>query len=672
MATRTPKSATKPMGKKKTEEFLRRARKRRESAEIGEQRNRDEYLDNLKHLSGDQWPFTVEEERKKDGRPMLTINLLRKFVKQVVGDQLKNTPGIKIRPFEDGDIETARIYTGLIRHIRNTSQAKDAHDTAFKYAVAGNVGYIRVKTEYADGDTFDQDVSIGRVADPMSVLLDPDHRESNGADARYAFVFEEMEKATFKLEYPNAEVVSIAKDRQHEAYAKWYHDATVTVAEYWTREPKKKEIALVRTALDTEAVVMDLKDVPEDARILKQRTVTTYEVNQYVISGAEVLEGPIRWPTEHIPIIPVIGDELFVDGERQLSSLLTDAKDPQQLYNFWNSAGAEMLALAPRAPFLAAKKQIDGFEQYWDEANKRNLPYLPYKAIPGLPPPQRQQPIAMHPGLFAEKQGAADDIKGVMGLYGPSIGEPSNERSGLAIQARQAEGDTAVFPFINNLSKAIAHSGRIIVDLIPKIYDTERTLRILGENGKEQDIVVNQVFENELGTVLSKINPLGETGKYDVVVEVGPSYATKRQDIAASILQIVQAAPETGALLMDLMIESLDFPKAEEAARRLRRALPPGIADPDPDDPPPPPPPPPPPTPAQQVDMAESQADMAQAQADTAKAAADTEMARAKMAEADVKIAEIQAQMAELPDAVREQVEEALANIAAAAQGEQV
>ena len=566
-------------GKSGEMDFMRKVRTRHNEAETGWRENYALGLDDIKHLNGEQWPQDILEERK--GRPCLTINRLPGFVDQVVGDQRQNRPRIKVTPVDNkGDADIAEIMSGLIRNIENVSSADFAYDTALEHSVGSGIGYIRVLKDYAGDDTFDQDVSIKRVRNQFSILPDPQSSEPDGSDMRYCFAFDVISKDEFKARFPNAATLSGDEITTHQGmgYENWFLGDNIKIAEYWERKEVRKPIVQL-----SDGRVMDKVDtmperlLAEGATIIRERMAVSYEVNQYIVNGHEILEGPKRWDGKYIPIVPVYGKELVVDGKRVLRGLVRFAKDSQRAYNYWRSIITETIALQPRAPYIMTANQVAGYEEIWRNANKKSYAYLPYNST-GEPLPQRNFPAPIPGGAFAEAQVAIDDMKATTGIYDASLGAKSNETSGKAIMVRQKEGDTATFVYIDNLTRAMQQVGRIIVDLIPKVYDTERIVRIINPDNVEANLPINKVGIVDGMEVI--INDL-TVGKYDVVIETGPSYTTQRQEAAEGTLRFMQTLPAQAQLMADIAAKNMDWPDADKISKRLKRAIPPHLLGPD-------------------------------------------------------------------------------------------
>ena len=586
-----------------SDEILTVARSRMKTAMAAFSETREDELDDLRFYAGSpdnqwQWPADVLQTRGAvqgqtiNARPCLTINKLPQHVHQVTNEQRMNRPGIKVIPADDkADVDMADVFNGVIRHIEYISDADVAYDTACENQVSYGEGYIRLLTEYCDEDTFDQDIKIGRIRNSFSVYMDPLIQDPTGADAKWCFVTEDIPKAEYERLYPDAAPIStlMSLGVGDQSISQWINENTIRIAEYFYIEYEKHTLNLYpgnQTAFT---------GTPEDKALramfgkpLRTREADRKKVKWCKINGYDILEEN-DWAGKWIPVIRVVGNEFEVDGRLYVSGLVRNAKDAQRMYNYWVSQEAEMLALAPKAPFIGYGGQFEGYEQQWKTANTNNWPYLEVNpdvtdgqgAV--LPLPQRAQPPMASSGLLQAKAGAAEDIKSATGQYNASLGMTSNERSGKAILARQREGDIGTYHYVDNLARAIRHIGRQLVDLIPKIYDTERIARIIGEDGEPdtvkmnpmQDEPVKRIVDQE-GALIEKIyNP--SVGKYDVRVITGPGYATKRQEALESMAQLLQGNPQLWQVAGDLFVKNMDWPGAQDLAKRFKKTIDPKV-----------------------------------------------------------------------------------------------
>lgn len=543
-----------------------------------EAENRREALDDLRFARlGDQWPEKVRRERELEGRPCLTINRLPAFIRQVVNDARQNKPAIAVHPVDSaGDPETAEVFNGLIRHIEQSSDAEVAYDSALDFAVTCGLGYFRINTRYAAGDTFDQDLAIERVANPFSVYGDPEATGADSGDWNTAFVVDSISREAFEARWKGAEAADWASETGDRVEGAGGGDR-VSVAEYWRRERVMRTILALSDGQVVEEGVYAAQKAMFDALgvtpVGQPRAVAGHKVTQRIVSGAQVLE-TVDWAGRFIPIVPVYGEELMIDGRRRLRSLVRDAKDPQRMFNYWRTTSTELVALAPKAPFIGRKGAFETDSAKWATANVQSHAYIEYD---GPEPPMRQGFAGVPAGALQEALNASDDMKSIMGLYDASLGARSNETSGRAIMARQREGDTSTFHYIDNLTRAIRHAGRILLDLIPKVYGTARVVRVLGPDGAAQSVGVARGGKGgEALKAVGRIYDLG-AGKYDLTVRSGPSFTSRRVEAATQMIELIRAYPAAAPLLGDLLARNLDWPGADEIAGRLAALLPPAV-----------------------------------------------------------------------------------------------
>ena len=585
--------------KKSASDILATARARLDLAVSALAESREDEIDDLRFYAGSpdnhwQWPADVLATRGAvqgqtiNARPCLTINKLPQHVRQVTNDQRQNRPGAKVIPVDDNaDVEVADIFNGMIRHIEYISDADVAYDTACENQVSYGEGYLRLLTEYCEDNTFDQDIKIGRVRNSFSVYMDPTIQDPTGADAKWCFVTEDVTKAEFERMYPDASPITTLQSLGvgDQSISNWLNEDTIRIADYYY-------IDFDRTTLNLyPGNATAFEGTPEDKQLRaiygkpkKSRESDRPKVKYCKINGYEILEER-EWAGKYIPVIRIVGNEFEVDGRLYVSGLVRNAKDAQRMYNYWVSQEAEMLALAPKAPFIGYGGQFEGYETNWKTANTQNWPYLEVNpdVTDGqggmLPLPQRAQPPMASSGLLQAKAGASEDIKSTTGQYNASLGMGSNERSGKAILARQREGDVGTYHYGDNLARGVRHVARQLVDLIPKIYDTQRIARIIGEDGEtkmikinpEQQQPVNKIMD-ERGIVIEKIYNPG-VGKYDVVAITGPGYATKRQEALEAMAQLLQGNPQLWAVAGDLFVKNMDWPGAQEMSKRFAKTI---------------------------------------------------------------------------------------------------
>lgn len=508
-----------------------------------------------------QWDSTALTNRTDEGRPSLTIDQLGQFVHQVANDIRMNTPTITIIPNgSDSSIETAEILKGLIKNIEYVSNADEAYDTASVNSIKSSIGFIRVENDYIDDSSFEQELKIRRVVNPLQCWIDCASTEVDGSDATRGIEIESLQVSIFNKRYPGKEPVSFAdedenknKDLKDEDY--------VNVATYYEIIEESKDVGVSEDG--------EMQEAQEGVEYKARRTMKKKKVMKYVLSGVDILEKAV-FPGKYIPLIPVYGEEAWVDGKREIYSLIRKSKDAQRMFNYWKSLETELLMKQPNAPIMAVGGTTENYADDWKNPNKSMV--LRYDATDAdgnpAPAPSRLAPPTIPTGIVNAARATVDDIKATMGLYGASIGARSNETSGIAIERRNQEGEVATFHFGDNLNKSITHVGKILVCAIPEIYDTARVLRIIGEEDEAKEVGINgkTVKDQEATFDLRK-------GKYDTRVVTGASFTTKRQEAAQFFTSIVEKQPQLMEVMGDLLFKNMDFAGAQGMAARMEKII---------------------------------------------------------------------------------------------------
>lgn len=569
-------------------EILEEARKRFQIATDADADNHTNAKDDLRFLSGEQWPDQTKRQRQLEGRPALTINTLPTYLHQVTNDQRQNKPGIKIHPVDDqADPETAKVFQGLIRHIEYDSNADVCYDTAVNSAAAIGFGYFRWMTEYENEDSFDQVIRFKRIRNALSVRIDPLSVEPDGSDMKWCFIETRMAREDFKAQYPDAEAGNWPL-AQGANYAGWIEENEILVCEYYRIEQTDATLCLMSDG--TTRWKDDKTPVMPGVTEIKTRKGRRSKVMWYKLTGADILDRTeilCKW----IPVFPVYGDEIDIEGEVIRTGLVRNAKDPAQMYNFFMTSATEEVALRPKVPFVGAVGQFETAKADWLEANNRSFAYLEYDPVTVdgtiAPAPQRQQTADVPAGMLAMAMHASDNVKKTTGLFDSSLGAQGSATSGRQEIAQQRQGDVANFHFTDNLTRTIRHCGRTLVYSIPKYYDTARSIRILGDDESADYAPINtpnvEGIKNEAGEVKAVLNNLG-AGTYDVTVSAGPGYATLRQEAVEGMASNMEKNPALWQVIGDLFVKNQDWPGAEEMAERIKKTIPPQILDEKPED----------------------------------------------------------------------------------------
>ncbi len=553
------------------------------------------FIEDIKFANGDadnlyQWDQTTRDARGYgtiDERPCLTINKVRQHNLNIINDAKQNKPSVKVKPVGNGaTYDAAQVYEGICRHIEYISNAQAAYDTATMFQVQGGIGWLRLTTDYPDynDQSFDQEIFIRRVKDPLTVYLDPDIKEADGSDARFGFVFDDMSREVYRDKYPKYK--DLGTKSPLDVSGDWVRDDQVRVAEYYrVVESDDKLVSFLdpttgqRTSQNKSKMDEGAYKTAIDAPDTKERDIMDRKVEWYLIAGDKIIERS-TWAGRYIPLVRVIGEETNINGQLDRKGHTRAMKDPQRLANYWYSAATEHVALQSKTPYIGPMSAFENLETYWDSANSVNHAWLPFNEYDDkgqkLSPPTRQPPPVMAQAYIEGLKLASQEIKEVSGQFEADLGMEGNEKSGVAIQQRQRQGDNATYHYIDNLALAIRFLGKQLIDLIPKIYDTQRIIKIMGEDGVEHEVQIDpqaqQVFqaqqiENEQ-VIKSIFNP--SIGRYDVEADIGPAYATRRQEAFQAISQIIKESPELTSVIGDLLFKAADFPMADKIAERLK------------------------------------------------------------------------------------------------------
>ena len=517
----------------------------------------------------------------RTGRPSLTLDRTNQFISQVVNDARQNNPGMQIIPVDSkGDPKAADTLGGLIRHIEYQSRASQAYDTAIEMGARCGLGWLRVVPEVVDNATNEQDIRILRVIDPTSCGLDPNSIDPDGRDAMWGYAETRIHERTFKQQYPKAKPVTAEEG--------WGGDDFITICEYFEVEEVQENKIIVlndegyRETLSEDEYWRLAEQTGMPPQVLETKPATTRKVKWLKMTGAEVLE-ETYFPSQYVPIVPVLGYELWVDGKRFVCGLTRRLMDGQRLHNYQMSAVAEFLSSQPKAPFIVPAEGVAGWENEWKKLNKGNPSFLPYNSVDdegnSIPAPSRLAPPPM-PGAYAQMaQFATQEMEAAVGMYKANLGQQGNETSGRAIRARQMEGDTATFHFIDNLGRSIEQLGRIVLDMIPRLWDTDRVRQVMGIDGQRSQVKIKPnmpqaVEADPKGKVLA-LNPC--VGKYDVRVKAGPSYTSQREETAQQLTEMIQAQPQLAPVLGPMWARLKDMPESDKIARLLLAMAPPQV-----------------------------------------------------------------------------------------------
>ena len=571
-------------------EILNQAKERFQTVVDANSSERELQRADARFADEDQWEPEIRNARENapnGSRPVLTIDKINQYISQIVNDLRQNKPAIKVKPIDnDADVKTAQVFQAIIRHIEEGSNAGLAYLIAGESAVKVGEGYFMLRTDFVDEMSFDQEVQFVPIYDYSKVYLGA-HDMPDGSDAKYSFIIEDVPNDQFKREYPNAKVGSSTEFSDavssNEALA-WRNEDSTRIALYHYIDYKDTELFALEdgsTMLKDDYIKLAESDAHIVPGVIDRRPTQTESVKWVKMTGAEIIERG-EWLGKNIPIIKVVGKASNVNGRKHFKGLVRLAKDSLRAYNYWFSALTEKLALAPKAPFIGAVGQFDTDRDKWQKANTENYAFLQYDVIDAngaaLGAPQRQHAAPMESGMIQHLQLIEHDIKTALGMFKANTGEQSAQQSGTAINSLRTQGETGSFHFPDNVAMSIRCAGRQLIDVIPKLYDTQRIVRIMGDDGGVENVGIDPA-QPEAKKVVNGIESIYNlrVGKYDVTAIAGASYATKRMEQSEILLQFMQNNPQQLPMFGDLLFKMQDYPLAEEISKRFEKMLPPGI-----------------------------------------------------------------------------------------------
>ena len=555
-----------------------------------------------------QWDADIKNQRENDypPRPCLSLNKIPEKIDQVEGQFRELKPSYKIRGVDSfSDPKVAEIYSGLIRHIEYNSTARAAYNSAHNAVLHCGRGAWRIDIVPSKTDPWISEIVINRIADVFTVTFDPSSIKQDKSDGKWWFIDKDFTEAEFKTEYPDCPLESWSAQAKNKDNV-WRKENMIKVAEHWYLEPTKKTFYRVerRTELGTETFSTDdKKKITEIDKIIVTKEVEVDEWKWCKMTDGKVLEGPFDWPVPLAPIVFESGKSVNIEGQDKLRGMVRHAITPMQMYNYWSTNYTEQIALIPKAPYIATSKMIGRYKDLWDKAATKNLNVLVYDPDPQMPgqKPQREPPPQISSAISNELLRMEHDVMSAMGIYAAALGDSGPEVSGIAIGRRQKQGNIGSYTFTDNFQFALTYSMKVVISLIPLVYDTEQIIRILGPDASEKAVAINATpqsqilnqpgLSNDLNSqprpnVTEYVNDL-TVGKYDIVVSIGASYDTQRQEKLDFMIQLIKEIPQFGPAVVDILVQNADISGIDELVKRAKKLVPIEIRGLDPEEEPP-------------------------------------------------------------------------------------
>jgi hypothetical protein len=543
-----------------------------------------------------QWDETVKRQRETDpggARPCLVMDHTGQYVANVAGQVNKSPPAIHTVPVGSGsDIKVSEQLDGIFRHIEYASRAQTHYGVALTSAARTGVGYLVVRPEYVDRALGYQEPRISSEADPLRVVFDPWSVQLDGSDATFGYLLTSLSEREFERKFgAKAEKKSFgSSDRQMNGHNE---RKSIIIAEQWYKEEKTRNILIWIDAEGNETTGSEneywaaCQAAGMQLHFLRNYTDKYQCVKWRTMSGAEILDtaknqdgSEALYPADSIGIVPVYGYWGISEGRMKYCGIPRRAMNPQRAYNYHMSEQLAYMGSAPKSPWITSVRAIRGLEALWDRASTDSRAYLPFNDLDTegtISAPQRMNLSVNLQNHMAGAEQALHDLEATIGMYQANLGAPSNEQSGVAIDARKEQGEASTSHFPQNLAASLGQVGRIIVQMIPKLIDTKRQMQIMGFDMKPGNVTIDPeqqqaVKQTDQGVV---INP--NVGKYDVRVVVGASFSTQRSQAQTALSEVMRTSPNLTPAIAPLWAQNLDIPHADKLAQVLAAMAPPAV-----------------------------------------------------------------------------------------------
>lgn len=544
-----------------------------------------------------QWDDVVKSQRETDpggARPCLVMDHTGQYVANVAGQVTKSPPAIHAVPVGSGaDVKVSEQLDGIFRHIEYASRAQTHYGIALTSAARTGVGYLVIRPEYVDRALGYQEPRISSQADPLRVVFDPWSTQLDGSDADFGYLLTSLSEREFKRRFgEKAELQSFGKD--HRTTSESNERKSVVIAEQWYKEEKTRNVIVYTDAQGNETSSSEdeyheacqaagvqlpyLRNYSDKYQCVKWRTM----------SGAAILETPKNedgsealYPADAIGIVPVYGYWGISNGQMTYCGIPRRARNPQRAYNYHQSELLAFMSQAPKSPWMAPVRAIRGLEALWDRASIESRSYLPYHDIDengaAINAPARSNVSTNLQNHIAGAEQALHDLEASIGMYQANLGAPSNEQSGVAIDARKQQGEASTSHFPQNLAGSLGQVGRIIMQMVPKLIDTKRVQRIMGIDMTPSSVTINPEQEKGLEQHDDGISINPNVGSYDVRVVVGTSFSTQRSQAQTALSEVMRNNPEMTPAIAPLWAQTLDIPNADKLAQVLAAMAPPAV-----------------------------------------------------------------------------------------------
>lgn len=514
--------------------------------------------------------------RNMSGRPRYTFDLCNPIVDQISGMISQSDFDIRIKPSGgDASKDNAKLLDGIVRSIENLSDASSIFSSAARGMVVSGISGWRIETDWVNSVSFDQDILIKPVSNfEDRVWFDPNAEMQSASDAEYCFVLTEVGIDRIKSDYPDA---NNPGSMMESGYYNCSSRETATIGEFFYKDRESVELVLMSNGRVYE-VDEKFKKISDDLSSVgvtevRRRKKEKVVVKKRMFSSNEWLDDDVVTPFEWLPVIPTYGNFDIIGGGLKYRGVIRNLMDSQRVYNYAKSREIEEGALAPRAKYWMTEAQIVGHERTLATMNSNSDPVQLYNAdadAPGVP--QQNGGAQINPGLSKVAAEAADSINKIAGLFSANLGDNPGMQSGVAIGLQQSKGDNSVVKYFKSQEVAIQQTARVILSAIPKVYDTRRTMSVIGRAGEESEVTINDVVVDQETGERVEVNNLSK-GVYDAVVSAEPSFKTRQHETVKAITELAQINPEILSTGADVMLSNISAPGIDTLAERVRGSM---------------------------------------------------------------------------------------------------
>lgn len=619
-------------------------------------RNNEHGTELKSFLMGTQWEDTEVKYYRKHNKHPLTINKLYAIEKQLIGEEIQNSPNLKLTAvnYSPDDPEVSKkvkLHEDMIQTIEYNSATNVAYKTTYKNQIEFGYGGLFVYTDYRNEESFDQEIKIMAAEEPQSFYWDPSARLMDKSDGEYCGIISWMAIEEFKKKYPEidiSDVKNVSFSTQDDILFRWIDEDNISIADHYQKIWKKKRICRLSdgSVVDKKELDSVLRKKRESLKLLEQiemlsqaegkavnltrgidriEVVDERETSYCTIKHFRLVRNAILeeddFPGKYLPSVFVDGDSHYLDGRQYTKTFIDFALDAQKFLNYCATETMSYIRGGRKEKFLTTKTHLQGNESAWRGIDNDNLS-LPYNPDPMAPPPSPIPPLDIPQTLLQQYQRAENDLHTILGRYESGVGAPSREISGRAVDSRIRQGNITSMDAPDNLRLAQEQVGRIIMDLVPTVYDTYRTFTVEKTGVGKQTIEINKKIDKD------KYENKIEKDDFNLEIVAGSSFAQQKAENYTQLMDLIAHIPDFGKIIPDLAAENLGLSNTPKIVERARTYLIPQIAMQERGEPPPPPQP----DPQQQL-----MASMAQAEQKKANASLISAQAKMMKAESDAR-----------------------------------